>query len=344
MAVDFPNAPNTGDTFTSGSTSWQWNGAEWVAAPAGNWTEAPSDNQLYARRNLSWTLEPIQRDAPTDGQSYRRQWQGNAMAWTIDPIAVDAPAQVETYYGRVNGAWGVLSPTFTLKTYVDAQDTATLSSANSHTDGIAVPIGGIVMFGSPTAPANFLNCDGTVYNISSVPKLAAVISNRYGGNGTTTIAVPNMGGRLPCQTTIGAVGGAGSVSLGVANLPVHQHLVPAHTHSASSPAHTHGDPGHTHGVNDPGHQHSLTSNPLIGASGGNAPGGVGWAFSAVNTNYSGTGISIATGYTNLYAAAVGVNVASNGPWATDASWGQGSAAAFDIYPPYLGFNFIIRYQ
>ena len=31
MAIDFPNSPTTGDTFSVGSKTWKWNGSLWVA-------------------------------------------------------------------------------------------------------------------------------------------------------------------------------------------------------------------------------------------------------------------------------------------------------------------------
>lgn len=344
MAIDFPGSPNVGDTFTSGTITWSWDGTKWEPSPAGNWVEAPSDNQTYGRRNQAWTPNLVQTDAPSDGQAYRRVVSGGTMVWAPDPIPNDAPATAGAYYGRVNAAWGPLSPTFTLKTYVDAQDAANLSSANALTNAIGVPIGGVIMYGSPTPPARFLNCDGTVYAIANVPQLNAVIGNRFGGDGTTTCGVPNMGGRLPCSTTVGAVGGASQVSLAVANLPPHQHLVPSHTHGFNDPGHNHGQSPHGHGINDPGHAHSYTM--WTGSGGVAVTGSPVYYYQGTTgstTGASGTGVSIQAQYANINAAGTGCSIAANGPWGTDVSWGQGSAAAFSIYPPYLGFNFIIRY-
>ena len=58
------------------------------------------------------------------------------------------------------------------------------------------------MMGS-TAPTHYLKCDGTVYNISAYPVLAKYFEtqfgskNYFGGNGTTTFAVPNVTGNPP---------------------------------------------------------------------------------------------------------------------------------------------------
>jgi hypothetical protein len=31
MAIDFPNSPTTGDTYTAGGRTWQWDGTVWAA-------------------------------------------------------------------------------------------------------------------------------------------------------------------------------------------------------------------------------------------------------------------------------------------------------------------------
>ena len=64
------------------------------------------------------------------------------------------------------------------------------------------PVGSIIAIMGVTAPANYLACDGTVYNISDYPELAAYFGqqfsmvNKFGGNGTTTFAVPNLQGEF----------------------------------------------------------------------------------------------------------------------------------------------------
>jgi microcystin-dependent protein len=49
----------------------------------------------------------------------------------------------------------------------------------------------------------YLLCDGSVYNVSAFPSLGAKLLGKFGGNGITTFAVPDSGGRiqLPYDTT-----------------------------------------------------------------------------------------------------------------------------------------------
>lgn len=59
------------------------------------------------------------------------------------------------------------------------------------------PLGQVAFFDDTVAPAGWLVADGTVYNISDYPDLANQYErvhgskNFYGGNGTTTFAVPD---------------------------------------------------------------------------------------------------------------------------------------------------------
>lgn len=61
-----------------------------------------------------------------------------------------------------------------------------------------VPTGAVVSFMALSAPNGYLICDGSIYNISAYSKLASYIKsqfgslNYFGGNGTTTFAVPDM--------------------------------------------------------------------------------------------------------------------------------------------------------
>ena len=64
------------------------------------------------------------------------------------------------------------------------------------------PLGTIIAFMGMTAPSDFLACDGTVYNIADYEELSDFIelqfgsANYFGGNGTTTFAVPDLRGEF----------------------------------------------------------------------------------------------------------------------------------------------------
>lgn len=64
------------------------------------------------------------------------------------------------------------------------------------------PIGTIISYMGTTAPEDYLICDGTVYNIADYNDLADFINtqfgsyNKFGGDGTTTFAVPDLRGEF----------------------------------------------------------------------------------------------------------------------------------------------------
>ena len=64
------------------------------------------------------------------------------------------------------------------------------------------PIGTVISYMGKSAPEGYLFCDGATYNISEYPKLAEQIKkefgtyNYFGGNGTSTFAVPNLKGEF----------------------------------------------------------------------------------------------------------------------------------------------------
>lgn len=66
------------------------------------------------------------------------------------------------------------------------------------------PIGVIMLWPTSSPTGGWLVCDGTVYNIVDYPELEQLIGNAYGGNGTTTFAVPNMTASVPSTLSAGS--------------------------------------------------------------------------------------------------------------------------------------------
>jgi len=101
------------------------------------------------------------------------------------------------------------------------------------------PVGTIISFMGINAPLGYLKCDGDVYNIASYQRLANHILtqfgsvNYFGGNGTTTFAVPDLRGEFLRGTGTNSHASQGSGS----NVGVHQ--------DASSVRHWHVSDGTT---------------------------------------------------------------------------------------------------
>jgi microcystin-dependent protein len=120
------------------------------------------------------------------------------------------------------------SPAFT------GTPTAPTAAAGTSTTQIATtafvlsngaPTGGLIMWGTSTAPSGWLLCDGTAVNRTTYAALFAVISTTFGvGDGSTTFNLPNYTNRMPYGTTVGATGGTADA------------IVVSHSHSFTGSA------------------------------------------------------------------------------------------------------------
>jgi microcystin-dependent protein len=161
------------------------------------------------------------------------------------------------------------SPTFT------GTPLAPTAAAGTNTTQIATtafvlsngaPTGGLIMWGTGTAPSGWLLCNGAAVSRTTYAALFAVISTTFGvGDGSTTFNLPNYTNRMPYGATLGTTGGSADA------------VVVSHTHTAT--------------VTDPGHVHSYTA--PSGAP-NNAAGGIPdyITITTSNTASAVTGISV----------------------------------------------------
>ncbi|MGG1518142.1 tail fiber protein [Paenibacillus oryzisoli] len=97
-------------------------------------------------------------------------------------------------------------------------------------------LGEIRIFAGNYAPSGWAFCDGTVMPVSQNSALYSLIGGLYGGNGTTTFALPNLMGSVPIHQgagpgltprTVGETGGESDVMLLETQIPNHTHTVNA---------------------------------------------------------------------------------------------------------------------
>jgi len=84
-------------------------------------------------------------------------------------------------------------------------------------------------------PKGWAPCDGRLLSIATNQALFSLLGTIYGGNGSTTFALPDLRGRAPLHTNaggglpLGTVAGVENVTLLLSNLPGHTHGVSAST-------------------------------------------------------------------------------------------------------------------
>lgn len=92
-------------------------------------------------------------------------------------------------------------------------------------------IGEIRMFAGTYAPDGWEFCDGQLLPISENDALFSLIGTRYGGDGRSTFALPDLRGRIPISHgrnssrtyRTGEIGGVESVTLTDSQMPNHTH-------------------------------------------------------------------------------------------------------------------------
>lgn len=108
-------------------------------------------------------------------------------------------------------------------------------------------VGEIRMGGWNFAPVGWAFCDGSIQSIAQNNTLFNLIGTTYGGNGTTTFALPNLLGRFPIHQgtdtfgnpyVMGQLSGTETVTLTSNQIPIH-----SHTAGGQSTAGTQAGPG-----------------------------------------------------------------------------------------------------
>jgi len=95
-------------------------------------------------------------------------------------------------------------------------------------------LGEIRLLGCNFPPQGWAQCNGQLLSIAQNTALFSILGTTYGGNGTSTFALPNLQGQVPMGAgagpglsvrSLGESGGEPSVAIGAAQMPAHTHEV-----------------------------------------------------------------------------------------------------------------------
>ena len=106
-------------------------------------------------------------------------------------------------------------------------------------------LGEIRMFAGNFPPLNWALCNGALVPIRQYTALFSLLGTSFGGNGTTTFALPNLVDKVPLGTgqgpgmtnrVLGATGGETSVTLSSPQMATHTHSPSAFTGTGQTTA------------------------------------------------------------------------------------------------------------
>jgi microcystin-dependent protein len=109
--------------------------------------------------------------------------------------------------------------------------------AEADTASVDPYLGEIMLFAGTYVPRGWAACNGQLLSIVQNQALFGLLGTRYGGNGVTTFALPDLRGRVPIHAgqgqglsdrAVGDFGGAEAHTLTTAELPAHTHAALAH--------------------------------------------------------------------------------------------------------------------
>ncbi len=178
MPIDFPNSPINGQEFTSGATTWAYNGTAWDLK-----TTTTTSNDSMPVGSIMWFAGTT---APTgwvlcNGATYTNSTYPNLVAVIgttfggtpgTNFMVPNISATTGAYYIRFTTAVGV---------------TSTLSL-------LSAPVGSMVQWPVTSSyPTGWLRCDGSNISRTSFADLFALIGTTYGtGDNSTTFTLPNI--------------------------------------------------------------------------------------------------------------------------------------------------------
>jgi microcystin-dependent protein len=189
---------------------------------------------------------------------------------------------------------------------------------NDSPGSAAVPVGSMMMWSTPTAPSQWLLCNGAAVSRNLYAALFSVLGTTYGvGDGSTTFNVPNLAGRVARGVNgsyaLASSGGADGVDLKATDLPYHGHNV-------TEPEPTPGVFGHQHTLNNVAQNNQFFN----GLAGTNRQAQI--QSTQATTEYATTGILINASLRD----------GSNNPVL------PGQRTLVDVRDPYLAVNYIIK--
>lgn len=99
-------------------------------------------------------------------------------------------------------------------------------------------LGEIRCFSFPFTPQGWLPCAGQLLPINQYQALYVILGTRYGGDGVSNFALPDLRGRVPVHVgngiTLGQKAGEETHTLAINEIPAHTHSISANSTEATT--------------------------------------------------------------------------------------------------------------
>jgi microcystin-dependent protein len=163
---------------------------------------------------------------------------------------------------------------------------AILSMGKANAQQVETFLGEIRMFAGNFAPTGWAFCQGQLLPIAQNQALFSLLGTTYGGNGTTTFALPDLRGRVPVgfgqgpglsNRVIGEQFGSELVTLNINQMPSHNHTVNAVTTEGNQNLPTNSLPANTKALDkeySDANANTTMKATMVNPTGGSQPFGV----------------------------------------------------------------------
>ena len=163
---------------------------------------------------------------------------------------------------------------------------AILSMGKANAQQVETFLGEIRMFAGNFAPTGWAFCQGQLLPIAQNQALFSLLGTTYGGNGTTTFALPDLRGRVPVgfgqgpglsNRVIGEKFGSELVTLNINQMPSHNHTVNAVTTEGNQNLPTNSLPANTKALDkeySDANANTTMKATMVNPTGGSQPFGV----------------------------------------------------------------------
>lgn len=181
MAIDFPNSPTNGQEFTSGGTSWVYDGTKWSIKQATSYSNdsAPVGTVL----NFAGPAGSIPAGwIACDGSAVSRSTYATLFS-VIGTTYGSGNGSTTFNLPDIDGTFGVFIIRWTTTLGVTATDSL-----------YTAPVGAMLNWPTTSSyPTGWLRADGSAVSRTSYADLFILIGTAYGsGDGSTTFNLPNL--------------------------------------------------------------------------------------------------------------------------------------------------------